>query len=80
MLSQLASLVRLLAILSAAVLVVGQTQDPEAIWAQVRIESVGKHIRQLMCHDLILDQSEQQLALGSWCLSTTSSRMDPKAQ
>jgi hypothetical protein len=37
MLSQLASLVRLLSILSVAAIVAGQTQDPEAIWAQVRV-------------------------------------------
>jgi hypothetical protein len=42
MLSQLTSLVRLLPILSAALLVAGQTQDPEAIWAQVRAPSVGE--------------------------------------
>jgi hypothetical protein len=59
MLSQLASLVRLLPILSAAVLVAGQTQDPEAIWAQVCDPLVGEHISQLMHYNLISDYSEQ---------------------
>lgn len=65
MLNQLASLVRLLPILSVAVLVAGQTQDPEAIWAQVRVSSVREHIRQLMRHVLIPDYSEQQLDVDS---------------
>jgi hypothetical protein len=65
MLSQLASLVRLLPILSVAVLVAGQVQDPEAIWTQVRDPSVGEHIRQLTRHEFTSDYTKQQLDVDS---------------